>query len=94
MKKLVQALVPSAIYPPSEYVKITESGEPETFNDTMTHMNKKQWLKAMQDEVKSLHENHIYKLVVLTKGRRALKNKWVYKISTRRTVHKHDTRRG
>ena len=34
----------------------------------------------MQDEMQSLHENHTYELVKLPKGRRALKNKWVYRI--------------
>ena len=33
---------------------------------------KKQWLDAMQDEMKSLHDNHTYDLVKLPKGKRAL----------------------
>ena len=28
----------------------------------------------------SLHENHTYELVELPKGKRALRNKWVYKL--------------
>jgi hypothetical protein len=32
----------------------------------------------MQEEMKSLHENHTYDLVELLKGKRALKNKWVF----------------
>ena len=34
----------------------------------------------MQDEMKLLHENHSVELVKLPKGKRALKNKWVYKV--------------
>ena len=34
----------------------------------------------MQDDMKSLHENHTYELVKLPKGMRALKNKWVFKV--------------
>ena len=34
----------------------------------------------MQDEIDSLHENHTYELVELPKGKRALRNKWVYKL--------------
>ena len=34
----------------------------------------------MQDEMDSLHENHTYELVELPKGKRALRNKWVYKL--------------
>ena len=33
----------------------------------------------MQDEMKPLHENHIYDLVEHPKGKRALKNKWVFR---------------
>ena len=34
----------------------------------------------MQDEMDSLYENHTYELVELPKGKRALGNKWVYKL--------------
>ena len=37
-------------------------------------------MKAMQDEIKFLHDNHTYELVNLRKGKRVLKNKWVYRI--------------
>lgn len=46
----------------------------------MTRMDKKKWLNAMHEEINSLHENYTYQLVVLPKGRNALKNKWVYNI--------------
>ena len=35
-----------------------------------------------QDEMTSLHENNTFELVKLPKGKRALKNKWVYKVKT------------
>ena len=34
----------------------------------------------MQDEMKSLHENKTFELVKLPEGKRALKNKWVFRI--------------
>lgn len=34
----------------------------------------------MQDEMCSLHENHTFELVKLPKGKKALKNKWVFRI--------------
>ena len=34
----------------------------------------------MQDEMKSLHENHSFELVKLPKGKRTLKNRWVYRV--------------
>ena len=46
----------------------------------MKDENKNQWIEAMQDEMKSLHEKHTYELVKLHKGMRALKNKWVFKV--------------
>ncbi|GKA87394.1 hypothetical protein Tco_0809158 [Tanacetum coccineum] len=36
----------------------------------------------MQDEMKSLYENNTFKLTKFPKGKRALKNKWVYKLKT------------
>ena len=44
--------------------------------------NKAEWIKAMQGEIEPLHESHTYELVELPKGRRALKNKWVYRIKS------------
>lgn len=35
----------------------------------------------MHQEMKSLHENHKYDLVKLHKGKKALKNKWVYNLN-------------
>ena len=46
----------------------------------MADSYKVEWVKAMQEEIKSLHENHTYDLVELPKGRKALKNKWVYRL--------------
>ena len=34
----------------------------------------------MQEEMKSLHENHTFELVKLLKGWKAVKNKWVFKL--------------
>ena len=36
----------------------------------------------MQEEILSLHENYIYDLVKLPKDKRAVKNKWVYRLKT------------
>ena len=37
----------------------------------------------MQDEMDSLHENHTYELMELPQGKKALRNKWVYKLKIR-----------
>nr|KYP65788.1 Retrovirus-related Pol polyprotein from transposon TNT 1-94 [Cajanus cajan] len=46
----------------------------------MSHEDKDKWYIVMQEEMKSLHENHTFELVKLPQGKRALKNKWVFKL--------------
>ncbi|RDX77961.1 hypothetical protein CR513_41834, partial [Mucuna pruriens] len=38
------------------------------------------WMDAMQDEIKSLHDNHTYNLVKLPNGKKVLENRWIYRI--------------
>ena len=71
---------PSSKYPSSEYVLITDEGEPENFQEVQTHADKVSWIKAMQEEMHSLLKNDTYELVELPKGRKALRNKWVFKL--------------
>ena len=75
------------MYLANEYVLPSDGGEPKSYQKVMLHDKKNQLLEAMQDEMKSLHENHTYDLVELPKGKRALKNKWVFrcKIITNRS---------
>ena len=73
---------PSTRYPPHEYVMLTDGGELETYQEAILHENKNEWVKAMLEEMRSLLENHTYDLVKLPKEKKALKNKWVYKLKT------------
>ncbi|KAH9780323.1 hypothetical protein KPL71_008037 [Citrus sinensis] len=59
-----------------------DGGEPKYFEEVMSHQHKNEWVKAIQEEMKSLNENHTYDIVKLPKGKRALKNKWVYRLKT------------
>ena len=59
---------------------LTDEGEPESFEEAKDDTHSQRWLSSMQDEMDSLHENHMYELVELPKGNRALRNKWVYKL--------------
>ncbi|KAI3740618.1 hypothetical protein L2E82_31087 [Cichorium intybus] len=72
--------VPSSRYPTSNYILLTSEGEPESFQEAQSHINKANWQKAMKDEMNSLHKNQTYELVKLPKGKKALKNKWVFKL--------------
>ncbi|CAN0846213.1 Retrovirus-related Pol polyprotein from transposon TNT 1-94 [Linum grandiflorum] len=78
----------STRYSPNEYVMLSDGGEPECYQEAMSHEDKGEWNKAMQEEMKSLHDNHTYDLVKLPKGKRSLKNKWVYKLKTEETSSK------
>ena len=73
---------PFTRYPPNEYVMLTDGGELETYQEAILHESKKEWVKAMQEEVRSLLENHTYDLVKLPQGKKALINKWVYRLKT------------
>ena len=60
----------------------TDEGEPEYFEEAISHWHKSECVKAMQEEMKSLNKNHTYNLVKLPKGKRVSKNKWVYRLKT------------
>jgi hypothetical protein len=38
------------------------------------------WMIATQEEIETLHKNNTWDLVPLPQGRKAIGNKWVYKI--------------
>ena len=73
---------PSRRYSPHEYVMLTDAGEPESYQEAQECEQKEQWLIAMQDEMDALQKNHTYDLVELPEGRKALKNKWVFRLKT------------
>ena len=50
---------PSSHYSPNEYVLLTDAGEPECYEEDMEDKHKDKWIKVVQDEMKSLYENHI-----------------------------------
>ena len=56
---------------------MTNEGEPSYFQETSKGNNNIKWKKAMQEELKSLHDNNMWELVEWPKGRNVLKNKWV-----------------
>ncbi|KAK1652513.1 hypothetical protein QYE76_070318 [Lolium multiflorum] len=68
--------VPSTKYPPHQYVL----SEPSCYEEAVADEHKNDWSEAMQDEMKSLYENDTFELVSLPKGKKALKNKWVYRV--------------
>ena len=81
-------------FPDVEHVLLTDEGEPESFEEAKDDTHSQKWLSAMQDEMDSLHENHTYELVELPKGKRALRNKWVYKLNRETAGTPRDTKPG
>lgn len=59
---------------------LIDRGEADYFEKAMSHQHKNEWAKVMQEKMKSLNKNRTYDLVNLPKRKRALKNKWVYKL--------------
>ncbi|KAK9215025.1 hypothetical protein WN944_007028 [Citrus x changshan-huyou] len=51
---------------------------PNTFGEALRSSESDQWKLAMEEEMKSLHQNQTWELVKLPKGKRVIGNKWVY----------------
>jgi len=71
---------PSTRYSVDEFVLLTDGGEPECYAEAMEDEHKSKWIDAMQDEMQSLRDNHTFELVKLPKGKRALTNRWIYRV--------------
>ncbi|RDX88348.1 hypothetical protein CR513_30076, partial [Mucuna pruriens] len=70
----------STKYTSDEYVTLTNGEEPKCYQEAMESEEKQKWMDAMQDEIKSLHDNHTYDLVKLPNGKKVLENRWIYRI--------------
>ncbi|KAH9794794.1 Integrase catalytic domain-containing protein [Citrus sinensis] len=63
---------------PSAAIEVIDDDIPNTFGETLRSGESDQWKLAMEEEMKSLHQNQTGELVKLPKGKRAIGNKWVY----------------
>lgn len=79
LRRSTRGQQPSKKYSSSDYILLSDGGEPESFDEALESDDKQCWMDAMKDEMKSLHDNHTFDLVKLPKGKRALRNRWVYK---------------
>ena len=56
-----------------------EAQDPLTYHEAMSRDDSKEWRKAMENEMQSLHENDVWNLEELPAGRKAIGSKWVFK---------------
>jgi len=59
---------------------LTDSGEPERYEEEMQVETRKKWEQAMEEEMDSLMHNQTWDLVKFQAGKTTLQNKWVYKL--------------
>ena len=71
---------PQRYSPVLNYLLLTDGGELEYYDEALHDENSSKWELAMKDEMDSLLENQIWELTELLVGKKALHNKWVYRI--------------
>jgi len=59
---------------------LTDSSEPECYEEAVQVETRKKWEQAMKEEMDSLAHNQTWDLVRLLVGKTALQNKWVYRL--------------
>jgi len=81
LRRSQRVIRPPNRYSPSlHYLLLTDAGEPEHFGEAMQIENSDKWKMAMKDEMNSLHKNNTWMLTELPDGKKALQNKWVYRV--------------
>ena len=55
---------------------------PVSYQEATTRPDKRKWETAMETEMTSLRENHVWDLVKLPVGKKTVGSKWVYKVKT------------
>ncbi|CAJ2645710.1 unnamed protein product [Trifolium pratense] len=63
-----------------DYMLLTDGGEPEDYEEACQTTDISKWELVMKDEMKSLISNQTWELAKLPMGKKALHNKWVYRV--------------
>ena len=71
---------PHRYSPTLNYLLLTDGGKPECYDEALRDENSSKWELAMKDERDSLLGNQTWELTKLPVGKKALHNKWVYRI--------------
>ena len=56
---------------------LQNNNEPNTIDKALSFSNKEEWRNALKDEMESMKENQVWKLVELPKGQKAIRNRQV-----------------
>ena len=73
---------PDRYSPSLHYLLLTDEGEPESFDEALQVEDSIKWEQAMDDEMRSLKKNDTWVLTKLSARKRALLNKWVFRIKS------------
>jgi hypothetical protein len=68
---------PERLVPTFDHILMTDGGEPEHYSEAVQTKDSEQWELAMRDERNSLMQNKTWRL---PEGKKALQNKWVFRI--------------
>ncbi|KAL2246274.1 UNVERIFIED_CONTAM: Retrovirus-related Pol polyprotein from transposon TNT 1-94 [Sesamum indicum] len=71
---------PDRYSPSLYYLLLSNCGEPECYAEVVNDVHKSKWELAMNDEMNSLKKNNTWELCQLPKGKKALQNRWVYRV--------------
>lgn len=81
VRQKTRQIRPPKRFSPSLYsILLTDAGEPESYDEVVQVDTKIQWESAMKDEMDSLLQNKTQDLCRLPIGKRALQNKWIYRL--------------
>ncbi|KAK0571987.1 hypothetical protein LWI29_024457 [Acer saccharum] len=71
-----------------------DADEPKNVNEALKSPDNEHWVKVMKEEIDSMKSNHVWDLVDLPPGRKAMENKWVLRIKRKAdgTIERHKTR--
>jgi hypothetical protein len=62
------------------FLLLTDGGEPECYDEACQVEDSSKWELPMKDEMESLISNKTWELAKLPMGKKALHNKWVYRV--------------
>uniref|UniRef100_A0A2N9ESU1 CCHC-type domain-containing protein n=1 Tax=Fagus sylvatica TaxID=28930 RepID=A0A2N9ESU1_FAGSY len=71
---------PQRFSPSLFYILLTDGGEPESYDEALQIEDSIKWELAMKDEMNSLMTSQTWELTELPQRKKALHNKWVYRV--------------